>query len=204
MAAYTNMAIKLFLAGVIEAYSPLSPEEKECVVLIRMIRTTEESPSTVTSLQRLQEFINVAGNTFRSSILHHILTTVKPLLGRRTQRSTRLEAGRCMDSLVRHLPAEELVALLRQASEDNIRDHPELIWTINEVLSIRLHAGNQPMPQRPDGAQAMPERPAGLPAIVQRPAGLLNVQQQSRRNVVTEQFQQGMAHLIRFVCVPLF
>ncbi len=197
------MAIKLFLAGVIDAYSPLSPEEKECVVLIKMIRTTEDSPSIETSLQRLQELINVAGNTFRASILQHILTAVKPLLGR-PQRSTRLEAGRCMDSLVRHLPAEELEALLRQASDENIRDHPELIWTINEVLSIRLHAGHQPMQQRPDGAQAMPERPAGIPAIQQRPAGLLNVQQQRRRNVVTNQFPHGMAPLIRFVCGAIF
>jgi hypothetical protein len=215
VAAFTNMAIKLFLAGVIDAYSPLLPEEKECVVLIKMIRTTEESPSIETSLQRLQELINVAGNTFRASILQQILTAVKPLLGR-PERSTRLEAGRCMDSLVRHLPAEDLQALLREASDEDIRQNPELIWTINEVLSILLHAGPRPMQQRPAGhraiqqrpagAQAMPQRPAGLPAILQRPAGLLNVQQQRRRNVVTHQFPQGMAQrpgTPQHTCLPL-
>jgi hypothetical protein len=34
VAAFTRMAIKLFLAGVIDAYSPLLTEEKECVVLV--------------------------------------------------------------------------------------------------------------------------------------------------------------------------
>jgi hypothetical protein len=36
VAAFTRMAIKLFLAGVIDAYSPLLTEEKECVVLIKL------------------------------------------------------------------------------------------------------------------------------------------------------------------------
>jgi hypothetical protein len=154
-----------------------------------------------TSLQRLQELINVAGDTFRESILKQILTAVKPLLGR-PERSTRLEAGRCMDSLVRHLPAEDLQALLREASDEDIRENPELIWTINEVLSILLHAGPRPMQQRPAEHRAVQQRPAGLQeiqqrpglqAILQRPTGLLNVQQQRRHNVVTNQFPQGMA-----------
>jgi hypothetical protein len=195
------MAVKLFQAGVIEAYRPLLSEEKECVVLIKLIRTTEESPLIETSLQSLQEIINVAGDTFRDSIIKKILATVKSLFGR-PERSTRLEAGRCMDSLVRHLPAEDLQALLREASDDNIRENQELIWTINEVLSIRLHAGPRPMQQRPAGHPAVQQRPAGLQeiqqrpglqAILRRPAGPPNVQQQRRRNVVTNQFPQGMA-----------
>jgi hypothetical protein len=154
VAAYTRMAVKLFQAGVLEAYRPLLSEEKECVVLIKLIQTTEETSLIETSLKSLQEIINVAGDTFRDSIIKKILTTVKSLFSRQ-ERSTRLEAGRCMDSLVRHLPAEDLQALLREASDDDIHEHQELILTINEVLSIRLSAGPQPMQQRPAGHQAV-------------------------------------------------
>ena len=203
MAAYTRMAVKLFQAGVLEAYRPLLSEEKECVVLIKLIQTTEETSLIETSLKSLQEIINVAGDTFRDSIIKKILTTVKSLFSRQ-ERSTRLEAGRCMDSLVRHLPAEDLQALLREASGDDIHEHQDLIWTIKEVLSIRstmnelLHrpAGPQAMQHRPAGPQAMQQRPAGPPNVQQQrqPGPGQQAMQQQRPNApTTSQFPQGMA-----------
>ncbi len=172
------MAVKLFKAGVLAPYRPLLSAEIECVVLIKLIKTTEETTMIETSLNSLQEIINVAGDKLRDSICKDILTTVKSLFSKQ-ERSTRLEAGRCMDSLVRHLPAEDLQALLREASGDDIHEHQDLIWTIKEVLSIRstinelLHrpAGPQAMQHRPAGPQAMQHRPAGPQAMQHRPAG---------------------------------
>jgi hypothetical protein len=84
-------------------------------MLINLIKTTEETTMIEKSLNSLQEIINEAGDKLRYSIFKYILTTVKSLFSKQ-ERSTRLEAGRCMDSLVRHLQAEDLQALLREAS----------------------------------------------------------------------------------------
>jgi hypothetical protein len=127
---YMKMVINLFKAGEIPPYCPLLPEEKECVVLINLIKTTEDAPTMETSLKVLRVMINVAGQKLRDSLRKSILATMKSLLSHREER-TRLEAVGCMDSLVRHFPAEELEAL---ENEQDLQEHQSLVWTIREFI----------------------------------------------------------------------
>lgn len=137
--AHMNMASKLFQIGVIPEYSPFLTEEKEIIVLL-----TEMGHGNIDEemLQQLPRLIILAGNGIRDSIQKKLVVTLLSVMSNREEKK-RSAAAVCLESLVQFLPADELLKL---EQERVIQAEQSTLWTIQEMLSIRLGA-ERPSPK---------------------------------------------------------